>query len=152
MGAIMKKYFLYLIFSIIICFNIHATDFGTKEEAENMLERAVNILKLDKSMALELFAEGEGGFIYKDLYTLCYHISSGTMYSHPTLTGLSREKSVSEGVNVADLIVKNATEGKVSSVNYKVPRFTTGDTKIFDKTLLVTKVDDLACAVGFYKK
>ena len=148
----MKRCYLYLIFSIVMCFNIHATDFGTKEEAENMLERAVNILKLDKSMALELFAEGEGGFIYKDLYTLCYHISSGTMYSHPTLTGLSREKSVSEGVNVADLIVKNATEGKVNSVNVKVPRFTTGDTKIFDKTLLVTKVEDLACAVGYYKK
>ena len=74
------------------------------------------------------------------------------MYSHPTLTGLSREKSVSEGVNVADLIIKNATEGKVKSVNVKVPRFTTGDTKIFDKTLLVTKVEDLACAVGYYKK
>ena len=148
----MKKYFLYSIFSIIMCFNIHAADFGTKEEAENMLERAVNILKLDKSLALELFAEGEGGFIYKDLYTLCYHISSGTMYSHPTLTGLSREKSVSEGVNIADLIVKNASEGKVHSVNVKVPRFTTGDTKIFDKTLLITKVEDLACAVGFYKK
>ena len=148
----MKKCFLYLIFSIVMCFNIHATDFGTEEEAENMLERAVNILKLDKSLALELFAEGEGGFIYKDLYTLCFHISSGTMYSHPTLTGLSREKSVSEGVNVADLVVKNASEGKVSSVNVKVPRFTTGDTKIFDKTLLVTKVEDLACAVGFYKE
>ena len=50
------------------------------------------------------------------------------------------------------LIVKNASKGKVSSVNVKVPRFTTGDTKIFDKTLLVTKVEDLACAVGFYKE
>ena len=148
----MKKCFLYLILSTVMCFNIHATDFGTKEEAENMLERAVNILKLDKSFALELFAEGEGGFIYKDLYTLCYHIDSGTMYSHPTLTGLSRQKSVSEGVNIADLIVKNASEGKVNAVNVKVPRFTTGDMKIFDKTLLVTKVEDLACAVGFYKK
>ena len=112
----MKKKILYLILSIVMCFNTHATDFGTKEEAENMLERAVNILKLDKSLALELFAEGEGGFIYKDLYTLCYHISSGTIYSHPTLTGLSREKSVSEGVNIADLIVKNASAGKVSTV------------------------------------
>ena len=148
----MKKYFLYLIISFIMAFNVHATDFGTKEEAENMLERAVNILKLDKSLALELFAEGEGGFIYKDLYTFCYHISSGTMYSHPTLTGLSRDKSVSEGVNIADLIVKNAADGEVNSVNVKVPRFTTGDTKIFDKTLLVTKVENLACAVGFYTK
>ena len=148
----MKKFFLYSIISIIMCFNLHATDFGTKEEAENMLERAVNILKLDKSLALELFAEGEGGFIYKDLYTLCFDISTGIMYSHPTLTGLSREKSVSEGVNVADLIIKNASEGKVNSVNVKVPRFTTGDMKLLDKTLLVTKVVDLACAVGFYKK
>ena len=148
----MRKYFFYSIISIIICFNLNATDFGTKDEAENMLERAVNILRLDKSLALELFAEGEGGFIYKDLYTLCYHIDSGIMYSHPTLTGLSKEKSVSEGVNIADLIVKNASEGKVNSVNVTVPRFTTGDTKIFDKTLLVTKVEDLACAVGFYKK
>ena len=148
----MRKYFFYSIISIIMCFNLNATDFGTKDEAENMLERAVNILRLDKSLALELFAEGEGGFIYKDLYTLCYHIDSGIMYSHPTLTGLSKEKSVSEGVNIADLIVKNASEGKVNSVNVKVPRFTTGDTKIFDKTLLVTKVEDLACAVGFYKK
>ena len=63
----MKKIFLHLIISVVMCFNIYATDFGTKEEAENMLERAVNILKLDKSLALELFAEGEGGFIYKDL-------------------------------------------------------------------------------------
>ena len=57
------------------CINLHAVDFGTKEEAENMLERAVNIIKLDKSMALELFAEGEGGFNYKDLYrfVITYH-------------------------------------------------------------------------------
>ena len=115
----MRKYLLYSIINIVMCFNLYATDFGTKEEAENMLERAVNILKLDKSLALELFAEGEGGFIYKDLYTLCYHIDSGTMYSHPTLTGLSREKSVSEGVNIADLIVKNASEGKVNSIMLK---------------------------------
>ena len=67
----MKKHFLYSIISIILCFNLHATDFGTKEEAENMLERAVNILKLDKSLALELFAEGEGGFIF--IYSLLSH-------------------------------------------------------------------------------
>ena len=148
----MKRCFIYLTISIFICFNLHATDFGTREEAENMLERAVNILKLDKPLALELFAEGEGGFNYKDLYPLCYDIASGIMHSHPTLTGLSREKSISEGINVADLIIKNATSGKVNSINIKIARLTTGDKKIYDKTLLVTKVDGLACAVGFYKK
>ena len=39
---------------------------------------------------------------------------------------------------------------KLNSVNFKVPRFPTGDKKIFDKTLLVKKVE--GCAVGFYKE
>ena len=74
------------------------------------------------------------------------------MYSHPTFTGLSREKSVAEGVNVADLIINNAEEDEIGSVNIKIARLTTGDKKIYDKTLLITKVDDLACGVGYYKK
>ena len=117
-----------------------------------MLERAVNILKLDKSLALELFAEGEGGFNYKDLYPFCYHVSSGVMYSHPTLTGISKEKSIAEGVNVAELIINNASENKVSAVNIKIGRLTTDDKKVYEKTLLITKVNDLACGVGFYIK
>ena len=148
----MKNYILIFITNIFISINLYATDFGTKEEAENMLERTVNILKLDKSLGLELFAEGEGGFNYKDLYPFCYHAPTGTMYSHPTLTGLSREKSVAEGVNVADLIIKNAKVGSVNSVDIKIARLTTGDKKIYDKTLLITKVEDLACGVGFYTK
>tara|TARA_B100000242_G_C42776078_1_gene361320 strand:+ start:132 stop:599 length:468 start_codon:yes stop_codon:yes gene_type:complete len=149
---IMKKYLFTCVFYSFFCINLHAVDFGTKEEAENMLERAVNIIKLDKSMALELFAEGEGGFNYKDLYPFCYHVPTGMMYSHPTFTGLSREKSVAEGVNVADLIINNAEEDEIGSVNIKIARLTTGDKKIYDKTLLITKVDDLACGVGYYKK
>ena len=43
----MKNYILIFIANIFISINLYATDFGTKEEAENMLERAVNILKLD---------------------------------------------------------------------------------------------------------
>ena len=148
----MKNKFLILIISIFISINLFAEDFGTKDEAQNMLERAKNILSLDKALALELFAEGEGGFNYKDLYPFCYHIASGIMYSHPTFTGLSRENSISEGVNVADLIIETATEDQVKSVKIKIARLTTGDKKIYDKTLLVTKIDDLACAVGFYTK
>tara|TARA_S200000501_G_C20436731_1_gene574762 strand:+ start:203 stop:622 length:420 start_codon:yes stop_codon:yes gene_type:complete len=133
-------------------FNVFSSDFGTKEEASNLLERAVNILKLDKSLALKLFAEGEGGFNYKDLYPFCYHIPSGVMYAHPIFTGLSRKNSISEGVNVADLIIDNALEDRVKSVNVKIARLTTADKKVYDKTLLVTKVSDLACTVGYYTK
>ena len=148
----MKKRILIIMSLAFMNFNLFATDFGTKEEASNMLERAVNILKLDRSLALELFAEGEGGFIYKDLYPFCYHIPSGIMYGHPTFTGLSREKSISEGVNVADLIIDNAVKDTVNEVSVKIARLTTGDKKIYDKTLLVTKVGNLACAVGYYSK
>ena len=64
----MKKYLFTCLFYSFFCMNLHAVDFGTKEEAENMLERAVNIIKLDKSMALELFAEGKGGFDVQPSY------------------------------------------------------------------------------------
>ena len=59
---------------------------------------------------------------------------------------------MAEGVSVADLIINNAVEGEIGYVNVKIARLTTGDKKIYDKTLLITKVDDLACGVGYYKK
>ena len=57
---IIKKIFFHIIIFYFICSKSYVADFGTKEKAENMIERAMNILKLEKSLALELFAEGEG--------------------------------------------------------------------------------------------
>ena len=40
-----------------------ADEFGTKEEAAALLERAIALVRVDKNRALDLFTTGEGGLI-----------------------------------------------------------------------------------------
>jgi hypothetical protein len=48
-----------------------ASDYGTKDDAMVMLDRAVAAVKQDKAKALEMFNKGEGGSKDRDLYVLC---------------------------------------------------------------------------------
>jgi hypothetical protein len=48
-----------------------AADYGTKDDAMVMLDRAVAAVKQDKAKALEMFNKGEGGSKDRDLYVLC---------------------------------------------------------------------------------
>ena len=45
-----------------------ADEFGTREEAVSLLDRAISLIRIDKNRALDLFTTGEGGLIQKDLY------------------------------------------------------------------------------------
>ena len=49
-----------------------ANEFGTKEEAAALLDRAVALLRVDKNRALDLFTTGDGGLIQNDLYVFCF--------------------------------------------------------------------------------
>jgi hypothetical protein len=51
--------------------------FGNADEAKAMLARAVAAVKADKAKALEMFNQGEGGFLDRDLYPFCFNISDG---------------------------------------------------------------------------
>ena len=64
-----------------------ADDFGTKEEAAALLERAIALVRIDKNRALNLFTSGEGGLIQKDLYVFCF-APDGTVIAHPNIVGL----------------------------------------------------------------
>ena len=63
-------YFLIIIFFTLFSKILIAEEFGTKEEALVLLERAVALVKIDKNRALDLFASGDGGLHQKDLYKL----------------------------------------------------------------------------------
>jgi hypothetical protein len=52
-----------------------AADYGTKDDARAMLDRAVAAVKQDKARALEMFNEGEAGFKDRDLYVFCANAS-----------------------------------------------------------------------------
>ena len=71
-----------IIASLLIIFSkiSIAEEFGTKEEALELLDRTVNLVKDDRNRALDLFTNGSGGLHVKDLYPFCT-----VSYTHLTL-------------------------------------------------------------------
>ena len=129
-----------------------AEEFGTKEEALELLERTVNLVKDDRNRALDLFTNGSGGLHVKDLYPFCM-TDKGLLLGHPTLEGgnvLNFEDS--EGKAVGKSMIAAAKYGEVNEVDLMIARLTTDDEKLYKKTQLVTRVANLICAVGFYSE
>ena len=129
-----------------------ADEFGTKEEAAALLERAVALLRVDKNRALDLFTTGEGGLIQKDLYVFCA-APDGTIIAHPSIVGinvLDGDLTDSQGTQLGESLFKAAQAGGVGEVTYKLPRYTTGSDKEFTKTALMTRIGGQVCGVGYY--
>jgi hypothetical protein len=61
------NYSLIIIFSLFITKSLFAEEFGTKDEAAALLDRAIALVKVDKNRALNLFTTGSGGLHVKDL-------------------------------------------------------------------------------------
>ena len=143
-----------IIASLIIIFSkiSIAEEFGTKEEALELLDRTVNLVKDDRNRALDLFTNGSGGLHVKDLYPFCM-TDKGLLLGHPTLEGgnvLNFEDS--EGKAVGKSMIAAAKYGEVNEVDLMIARLTTDDEKLYKKTQLVTRVANLICAVGFYSE
>jgi hypothetical protein len=132
----------------------HLSKFGTREEAKELLKRAVNLMNHDKDHALVMMSIGRGGFYMKDLYPFCAN-EEGVLTGHPFNLGTNLKllKDV-DGKNLGDLIFKNARKGKISEVKYKLARLEEGvlTKRIYTKISFVTKVANHVCAVGYYKK
>ncbi len=143
-----------IIASLILIFSkiSIAEEFGTKEEALELLDRTVNLVKDDRNRALDLFTNGSGGLHVKDLYPFCM-TDKGLLLGHPTLEGgnvLNFEDS--EGKAVGKSMIAAAKYGEVNEVDLMIARLTTDDEKLYKKTQLVTRVANLICAVGFYSE
>ena len=128
-------------------------DFGTEEEAKNMLERAVNLVNYNKIYALNIFTERTGGFNFKDLYPFCAN-DSGILTGHPFNVGFDLLTFIdSDGKNVGKEFLQVAQVGKINKVTFKItyPKDTIKTkNKEYEKTALVTKVGDQICAVGYH--
>ncbi len=127
-----------------------AHEYGTREEAQAMLERAVAMLKADKMRALDLFTSGDGGFIDRDLYVFCGG-PDGMVTAHPFRMGTNlMEFKDTSGKAAGEEIYAIAKEGEFAELPYKFVR--PGGSEHIDKVSFVTKVDDQICGVGFYKE
>jgi len=131
--------------------------FGTAQEARAMLDKVVAAVKADQTKALDMFNNGAGGFLDRDLYPFCSNASDG--------------KFVAVGPNAKQLLgtdiraLKDPTgktygpelyaaaqkpEGQVTEVSYMFTRPGADQTPV-PKVTFVTRAGDLACGVGYYK-
>ena len=131
--------------------SVAAADFGTKEEAKAMLERAVVAMKEDKAKAIEMFNKGEGGFKDRDLYVFCANTSDGILTAHPYLKGEHlQDIKGKKGYPLGQEIMQNATDGTIKELTYWWPR--PGSDKPLEKNTFYTRVGDQDCGVGYYKE
>ena len=130
----------------------HAGQYGTREEAKALLEKAVVAVKEDKAKALDMFNTGEGGFKDRDLYVFCANASDGIITAHPYGNKGKQLKEIKgyHGAPLGETIMQNATEGTIKQTTYWWPR--PGTDKPLEKTAFYTKVNDQICGVGFYKE
>ena len=131
-----------------------SSDFGTKEEAKAMLERAVAALKENKQGALEAFTAGTDGFKDRDLYVACFDqgTEEGTLTAHgglAKLVGTSGYKLIDKkGTNLGKLLDVD-TKGEFLVETYWWPR--PGATEPVEKESYFVTTGDQNCLVGYYK-
>ena len=131
-----------------------ADEFGSREQAQAMVERAAAFLKDNgRDKALAEFSNPKGQFIDRDLYVLAYAAADGIRLSHPYNPKLIG-KSVAEAKDIDGKAygqeILDVGNGKGSGwVDYKYTDPATK--KLGDKTLYVLKVGDILLGCGAYK-
>ena len=147
--------FIIITFYIFSSQNLFAqnNEFGTEKEAREILDRAVNLVKSNKTVAFAMItAGGRGGLAVKDLYPFCTSLN-GIQVAHPYVAGDDMKNfTSSDGKKLFSIMVKNAKEGKISKVSYKFgrPSGTTLSIKEYFKTVFYTRVGNYICGSGFY--
>jgi hypothetical protein len=128
--------------------------FGTAQEARAMLDKATAAVKTNKSAALAMFNNGDGGFKDRDLYPFCFNLSDGKFVAAiKRLLGTDARdlKDPTGKVFGTELYAAaQKPEGQTTEVNYMFPR-PGADQAPVPKVTFVTRAGDLGCGVGYYK-
>jgi hypothetical protein len=128
---------------------------GTAEEAKAMLDKVVAAVKADRDVALAMFNKGEGGFRDRDLYPFCIRVTDGKNVAGPVYVRAGMDtrtlkdpsgKAYGQEVFAA----AQKPEGQITEVSYMAPKPGTTAPAV-PKVTFVTRVNDLVCAVGYYK-
>jgi Single Cache domain 2 len=129
--------------------------FGTAQEAKAMLDKAVAAVKADRDVALAMFNKGEGGFRDRDLYPFCIRTADGKNVAGPVYvragmdtTTLKDPTGKAYGQEI--FAVARKPEGQITEVSYMAPKPGTTAPAVA-KVTFATRVNDLVCAVGYYK-
>ena len=131
-----------------------ADAFGTREEAQAMVDRAAAFLKTNgRESALAEFGNPKGQFIDRDLYIVTYAATDGVRLSHPynvKLVGKSvAETKDFDGKAYGQEILSVANGAGSGWVDYKYSDPVTK--KLENKSLYVLKIGDIIIGCGVYK-
>jgi hypothetical protein len=133
--------------------------YGTAVEAKAMLVKALAAVKADKTKALDMFNNGEGGFRDRDLYVFCGNISDGKTVA----VGNPNAKQLlgTDGRTLKDANGKafgkelndayQNPEGQFTEVSYMFPRPGADKTPVPKVSIATRAGPDLGCGVGYYK-
>ena len=158
----MVRKFMIAATSSIAVLAVSATAFaqqhGTADEAKAMLMKAVAAVKADKAKALDMFNNGEGGFLDRDLYVFCDNLSDAKVVAigNPNAKQLlgtdarTTKDSTGKVFGVELFAGMQKPEGQITEVSYMFPRPGADKTPV-QKVSLVTRAGDLGCGVGYYK-
>lgn len=132
-----------------------AQEFGSRDEAKAMVEKAVAFLRANgPEKAISEFNTKGGQFIDRDLYVVMARLSDGVRVAHganPKMIGKSLVdfkdvEGKAYGIEILDVAKTKGT----GWVDYKFSNPVTK--KISDKTSYVMKADDFVLFVGAYTK
>lgn len=131
-----------------------AGEFGTKEEAEALVKKAISMIKAEgKDKAFAEINNPKGKFVDRDLYIFVYDMN-GKCVAHgfnPKMIGkdLMEMKDADGRYFVKERIEIAKTKGK----GWQDYKFTNPLSKKIElKTAYIEKVDDLIVGCGVYKK
>lgn len=147
------RVFVFLLVGLFATATASAGEFGTKDEAKAMVEKAAAFLKTNgKDKAIAAFSDPKGAFVDRDLYVVLAKLDDGERVAHvnPRLVGKSfvGYRDV-DGKNYGDEVMDIARGPGTGWVDYK---FTNPVTKeIGDKSSYVLRVGEFLLVCGAYK-
>ena len=132
--------------------------FGTADEAKAMLTKAVAAVNADKAKALDMFNNGKGGFLDRDLYVFCANVSDGkfvAIYNPNTKNLLGTDIRTIKDANgkmsgAEQFAAAKKPEGQFTQVSYMFPKPGADATPV-PKVSFTSRAGDLVCGVGYYK-
>jgi hypothetical protein len=148
-GAMKRTYTLVVAAAILLSQDASATEFGTFEEARELLSRAIIALKADKQRAFEKFNANDPNYRDRDLFVFCFDAADGRLVAHEALVSHNvRELRDHKGKSYGESMLATAGKDHIAELTFLAPF--PGTTLHVPKRAFFTRVDDHVCGVSAY--
>lgn len=125
-------------------------EFGTTDEAQEMLKRAAGEMRSDTSAAIARFNHNDPRFRDRDLFVFCFNRSDGLLTAHEAMVGRDiRSFRDPAGKFYGEEMYRTANEGHFSEVFFIAP--VPGTSEMEWKKAYLTVIGDQICGVSAYQ-